>query len=150
MVKTAIFDLIHLLQTTRRSENYFPPLMYLLNLVIHVIIYLSIPSINMLHIDTFTAITTPIYVFTAFILVLLLQALFYLLKKRQLYLTQQLSVFRFIISPLFALNLLQTASNGSFSVPLGLVLFILNKTLSSLLSRAILYEIHRNYTLNIM
>lgn len=124
--------------------------MYIINLAIHIIIYLSIPAFNILQIQTLVTGPVPIFVLFSFLVIICMQIIFFLLKKQQLYLSQQLSFFRFVTSPLLSLSLLQVVHNNGFSLPLGLIMFILNKTASSVFSRAILYEIHINYTLNIM
>lgn len=124
--------------------------MYLINLVIQIIIYLSIPSLKILQMQSLVTSSIPIFVLFSFLLSICLQIIFFLIKKKQFYLSHQLSFFRFVTSPLLSLWLLQVVQNYSFSLPLGLIIFIANKTASSLFSRAILYEIHRNYTLNIM
>ena len=124
--------------------------MYLINLAIHIIIYLSVPALNILQIQTLITSSAPIFVLFSFLILVCLQIIFFLLKKQQFYLSQQLSFFRFVTSPLLSLSLLQVVQNNGFSLPLGIIMFIANKTASSVFSRAILYEIHRNYTLNIM
>lgn len=124
--------------------------MYIINLVIQIIIYLSIPAFNILKIQALVTSSVPVFVLFSLLLIISMQIIFFFLKKKQLYLSQQLSFFRFVASPLLSLSLLQAVQNNGFSLPLGLIMFVLNKTAASVFSRAILYEIHRNYTLNIM
>lgn len=150
VMKIAIFNLIEGLQRQRRNEVYFPLVMYSINLLIHLLIYLFIPTINVLHIANITTSILPIIILASFILILLLQATLLVIKNYQFYLTQQLSLFRFIVSPMFTLLLLVAMKNNEIGSGLGVVLVVVCKVMASVVSRAILYEIHRNYTLNIM
>lgn len=110
MWKAAIFSLINHLHQSRRNITYFPSILYLSNLAIHLLLFLSLPLINRLHLQTIITSITLIVLLSIFTLLMVLQMVFYLVKKRELYLAHQLMLFRFILVPLLTLSLLQTAS----------------------------------------
>lgn len=149
MAKAALFDLIHHLLKSRRTMTYFASAMYLLNLAILMAVYLSMPLINRLHIKSIITNLAPTVLFTGFALLMVVEVVFYLVKRRELYLTHQLMVFRFLFSPLLTLSILQGVTNKQLPVPVALLLLLFGKALSTILSRALLYETHRHYTLSI-
>lgn len=150
MVKAVVFELINKLQDSRKDQTYFPSAMYITNTVIHITIFLSIPSLSIIGILTILIKASVIYVLSGFILVLLIQILVYLLKRVQLYLAYQLSFYRFVVGPLLTYSVLLGSKNSMVSQALLLAILTINKILTSVLSRTVLYESHRNYTLNIM
>jgi hypothetical protein len=70
MVKAAVFELINKLQDSRKDETYFPSTMYIINALIHIAIFLTIPSISIIGSLTILSKATMIYLLSGFILVL--------------------------------------------------------------------------------
>jgi hypothetical protein len=69
MVKAAVFELINELQNSRRDQTYFPSAMYITNTVIHITIFLSIPSLSIIGILSVLSNASLIYVLSGFIVV---------------------------------------------------------------------------------
>lgn len=139
MSKAALFDLANHIHKERRSITYSSAILYILNLVIHSLVYLSMPLINKLHLKHIATSLSPLVLLSIFTLLIIGQMAFYLAKKRGLYLTHQLMAFRFLVAPLLTLALLQAATANQIPLSVALIILLLTKTLSTLLSKALLY-----------
>jgi hypothetical protein len=111
MIRQELFGLIHHFQTERLNFVYLQPVMYIANLTIHIIIYLSLTPIGFLNIDNFISSFSVLICLSVFTLGVLVQLAFYLLKQNDFYLIVQLTLFRFTVAPLMLLALMQAVAN---------------------------------------
>lgn len=149
MIRQELFGLIHHFQTERLNFVYLQPVMYVANLTIHIIIYLSLTSIGFLNIDGFISSFPVLICLGVFTLAILLQLAFYLLRQNDFYLVVQLTIFRFAVIPLLLLTLLQAVANQTIPANLGYFIFVTTQLFSVVVSRAFLFEVHRVYSLSV-
>ncbi len=139
MVKSALFGLAHHLLQSRSTSPYFAPALYFLSLLLHLFLYLSMPLMGVLRVSALLTGLTLLALSSVSTLLILAQVVVFLAKKKEAYLSQQLMVFRFVLAPLLTLTLMQAATSKQLPVPLAIMLLLITKALSSVLSRSVLY-----------
>ena len=106
MSKDQAFDLVHYLQKEQPHQNYFTNMAYLTNCIIHIIIYFSFPAYSLTTFPSIAPGLTGVITFFSFMALIVLQVVLFLTKKKEIYLRNQLLLFRFIVSPMLTLRLI--------------------------------------------
>jgi hypothetical protein len=112
--------------------------LYLFNLLIHLIIYFSFQSIGLLNIDWLLKSLALPLLLSVLMGIVLLQTVFYAVYQKDVYLAAQLSIFRFIITPLLLVTILDL-SISSLNSYLGYLFFLSIQILSDGASRTFLF-----------
>ena len=109
MSKDQAFDLIHYLQKEQPNQHYFTNIVYLANCTIHFIIYFSFPAYSLTSFPSLAPGVTGVVALMSFMAFIILQIVVFLTKKKEIYLRNQLLLFRFVVSPILTVRFIETA-----------------------------------------
>ena len=149
MSKDQAFDLIHYLQKEQPNQHYFTNIVYLANCTIHFIIYFSFPAYSLTSFPSLAPGVTGVVALMSFMAFIILQIVVFLTKKKEMYLRNQLLLFRFVVSPILTLRFMEAAESSTILPSLAALGVIMVRSFSYFLSKFILYENERHYSLKV-
>ena len=128
-------------------QTYIPSLFHLANCFLHILIFLSLPSIQLNSLILSLSSTGMLIALSVLILVVVLEVVLMVWKKKEFYLLFQMLTVRFIISALLTLVALDLYSSSNISSSLCLAVCVMTQIVSYLLSEFILFETYRIFAL---
>ena len=149
MSKDQAFDLIHYLQKEQPHQHYFTNITYLINCTIHILIYFSFPAYSLTSFPSLAPGVTGVVIMMSFMAFIVVQIVLFLTKKKEIYLRNQLLLFRFVVSPILTLRLMEVAESSTIPPSLTALGVILVRSFTYFLSKFILYENQRHYSLKV-
>lgn len=143
-----IFDLIYHLQERRKEQQYLPLVFYLANALIHLVLFLAVPTIGYLDFPKKVASTQLFISLLVVYGVVFLQVLIQLIKKKNFYLMEQIEFLSFVVEPVLLINAIALIYSGDVSILTGLLVCAGAEMLASLIFQELLFESYRTYSLS--